>query len=37
MIIKIKYFSFEKIEFLQVKELSETERGQGGFGHTGLK
>lgn len=36
-ICQIAIRSFEKIEFLQVKELSETERGQGGFGHTGLK
>ena len=24
-----------KEEFIEVKELSETERGEGGFGHTG--
>lgn len=26
---------FEKIEFELVDELDETERGEGGFGHTG--
>ena len=28
---------FEKIEFELVNELDETERGEGGFGHTGVK
>jgi len=28
---------YEKIQFNQVEELSETARGQGGFGSTGLK
>ena len=36
-ICQIAIRSFEKIEFVQVEELSETERGSGGFGHTGLK
>ena len=27
----------ERVEWLQVKELSETVRGEGGFGHTGHK
>lgn len=27
----------EKLEWLQVEELSETVRGQGGYGHTGVK
>ena len=26
----------ENIEFLEVEELSETDRGKGGFGHTGI-
>ena len=28
---------FEKVQFKEVDELSETERGEGGFGHTGVK
>ena len=28
---------FEKVKFELVEELDETERGEGGFGHTGLK
>ena len=28
---------FEKAEFELVEELDETERGEGGFGHTGIK
>lgn len=28
---------YEKVELNQVKYLSETERGKGGFGHTGIK
>lgn len=28
---------FEQAEFELVKELDETERGEGGFGHTGIK
>ena len=28
---------FEKAEFELVEELDETERGEGGFGHTGVK
>ena len=27
----------ERIDWVQVKELDETERGEGGFGHTGTK
>lgn len=27
---------YEKVEFARVEELSETERGAGGFGHTGV-
>ena len=28
---------FEQAEFELVEELDETERGEGGFGHTGIK
>lgn len=28
---------YEKATFVEVNELSDTERGDGGFGHTGLK
>ena len=28
---------YEKATFIEVDELSDTERGDGGFGHTGLK
>ena len=28
---------FEKVQFKEVDELNETERGEGGFGHTGVK
>ena len=28
---------FEQAEFEVVEELDETERGEGGFGHTGVK
>ena len=28
---------FEQVEFELVEELDETERGEGGFGHTGIK
>ncbi|MEZ5009799.1 MAG: dUTP diphosphatase [Chitinophagales bacterium] len=28
---------YEKVTFEEVDELSETERGEGGFGHTGVK
>ena len=28
---------FEQAEFELVEELDETERGEGGFGHTGVK
>ena len=28
--------SYEKAELIEVEELSETERGEGGFGHTGV-
>ena len=28
---------FEKVVFKEVDALNETERGEGGFGHTGVK
>ena len=28
---------YPKIKFVEVEELSETERGKGGFGHTGVE
>ena len=28
--------SYEKAELIEVEELSETQRGEGGFGHTGV-
>lgn len=36
-ICQMKIQSYEKITFMQVDELSETERGSGGFGHTGSR
>jgi len=29
--------AFQKVELVEVEELSDTERGKGGFGHTGEK
>jgi len=28
---------YERIEFIEVENLDDTERGEGGFGHTGVK
>ena len=36
-IAQLVFNKYEQAEFIEVKELSETERGKGGFGHTGLK
>lgn len=36
-IAQLVFAKYEKANFIEVKELSETERGEGGFGHTGLK
>lgn len=36
-VCQMKIQKAEQFKFVQVKELSETERGEGGFGHTGLK
>ena len=29
--------SYEKADFIEVEALNETERGEGGYGHTGVK
>jgi dUTP pyrophosphatase len=29
--------NYTKVEWVEVEELSDTERGAGGFGHTGVK
>ena len=29
--------AYQKVELIEVEELTDTERGQGGFGHTGEK
>lgn len=34
-IAQLVFSKYEQAEFIEVKELSETERGEGGFGHTG--
>ena len=34
-IAQLVFAKYEKANFIEVKELSETERGKGGFGHTG--
>lgn len=34
-IAQLVFAKYEKANFIEVKELSETERGEGGFGHTG--
>ena len=36
-IAQLVFAKYEKADFIEVKELSETERGEGGFGHTGNK
>ena len=36
-IAQLVFSKYEQAEFIEVKELNETERGEGGFGHTGLK
>lgn len=36
-IAQLVFAKYEKADFIEVEELSETERGEGGFGHTGLK
>lgn len=34
-IAQLVFAKYEKADFIEVEELSETERGKGGFGHTG--
>lgn len=36
-VCQMKIQKAEQFKFVEVDELSETERGEGGFGHTGLK
>lgn len=36
-IAQLVFSKYERAEFVEVEELSETERGEGGFGHTGNK
>ena len=36
-IAQLVFSKYERAEFIEVEELSETERGEGGFGHTGNK
>lgn len=36
-IAQLVFNKYEQAKFIEVKELSETERGEGGFGHTGNK
>lgn len=36
-IAQLIFAKYEKVDFVEVEELSETERGTGGIGHTGLK
>ena len=36
-IAQLVFAKYEKVDFVEVEELSKTERGTGGIGHTGLK
>ena len=36
-IAQLVFNKYEQAEFIEVEELSKTERGEGGFGHTGNK
>ena len=36
-IAQLVFNKYEQAEFIEVEELSETKRGEGGFGHTGNK
>lgn len=36
-IAQLVFNKYEQAEFVEVEELSKTERGEGGFGHTGTK
>jgi dUTP pyrophosphatase len=36
-IAQVVFQKIEKAELIEVKEINDTERGSGGFGHTGIK
>ena len=36
-IAQVIFSRYEKADFVSVSQISETERGAGGFGHTGIK
>ena len=36
-IAQLVFSKYEKVDFVEIEELSKTERGTGGIGHTGLK
>ena len=36
-IAQLVFSKYERVDFVEVEELSKTERGTGGIGHTGLK
>ena len=36
-VAQLVFSKYEKVDFIEVEELSKTERGTGGIGHTGLK
>ena len=36
-IAQLVFSKYEKADFVEVEELSKTERGEGSFGHTGNK
>ncbi len=36
-IAQVIFSRYEKADFVSVSQISETERGSGGFGHTGIK
>ena len=36
-IAQLVFHKYEKAEFVEVERLSKTERGEGGFGHSGIK
>ena len=36
-IAQLVFAKYEKADFIEVEELNKTERGEGGFGHTGNK
>ena len=36
-IAQLVFSKYEQVELVEVEELNSTERGEGGFGHTGIK